>query len=190
MNPPKCYAWLESYGSPLSDRKKKKYFLNPISRQNFANAFVETPNLNLEVCHTCLSSFLNEWRGHMATTWLLHICIVHFQRACTTIAVQLKYFLIFSQNCPTYKFLCCFHLLLFPPPGKDQIWLGIKNSLISCCPTVSSKFSGKLSDSLKYCIKLWPRALLDNSMNCNSEFKLVGVWAHCYIYREATGEHI
>ena len=26
MNPPKCYAWLESYGSPLSDRKKKKIF--------------------------------------------------------------------------------------------------------------------------------------------------------------------
>ena len=49
MNPPKCYTWLESYGSPLSDGKKKKYFLNPISRQNFAYAFAETPNLNLEV---------------------------------------------------------------------------------------------------------------------------------------------
>ena len=31
--------------------KRKKYFLNPISRQNFANAFAETPNLNLEVRH-------------------------------------------------------------------------------------------------------------------------------------------
>ena len=31
------------------DGKKKKYFLNPISRQNFAYAFAETPNLNLEV---------------------------------------------------------------------------------------------------------------------------------------------
>ena len=31
--------------------KRKKYFLNPISRQNFAYAFAETPNLNLEVCH-------------------------------------------------------------------------------------------------------------------------------------------
>ena len=29
--------------------KWNKYFLNPISRQNFANAFAETPNLNLEV---------------------------------------------------------------------------------------------------------------------------------------------
>ena len=29
--------------------KRKKYFLNPISCQNFANAFAETPNLNLEV---------------------------------------------------------------------------------------------------------------------------------------------
>ena len=29
--------------------KRKKYFLNPISRQNFANAFAETHNLNLEV---------------------------------------------------------------------------------------------------------------------------------------------
>ena len=43
MNPPKCYTWLESYGSPLSDGKKKKNFLNPISRQNFAYAFAETP---------------------------------------------------------------------------------------------------------------------------------------------------
>ena len=31
--------------------KRKKYFLNPISRQNFAYAFAETPNLNLEVRH-------------------------------------------------------------------------------------------------------------------------------------------
>ena len=30
--------------------KRKIYFRNPISRQNFANAFAETPNLNLEVC--------------------------------------------------------------------------------------------------------------------------------------------
>ena len=29
--------------------KRKIYFRNPISRQNFANAFAETPNLNLEV---------------------------------------------------------------------------------------------------------------------------------------------
>ena len=29
--------------------KRKNYFQNPISRQNFANAFAETPNLNLEV---------------------------------------------------------------------------------------------------------------------------------------------
>ena len=31
--------------------KRKIYFRNPISRQNFANAFAETPNLNLEVRH-------------------------------------------------------------------------------------------------------------------------------------------
>ena len=31
--------------------KRKIYFPNPISRQNFANAFAETPNLNLEVRH-------------------------------------------------------------------------------------------------------------------------------------------
>ena len=34
--------------------KRKKYFLNPISRQNFAYAFAETPNLNLEVRHIWL----------------------------------------------------------------------------------------------------------------------------------------
>ena len=49
MNIPKCYTWLESYGSAFYDGKKKKYFQNPLSRQNFANAFAETPNLNLEV---------------------------------------------------------------------------------------------------------------------------------------------
>ena len=46
-----CYTWLESNRSILSDGKKKKFFLNPISRQNFANAFAETPNLNLDVRH-------------------------------------------------------------------------------------------------------------------------------------------
>ena len=38
--------------------KRKKYFLNPISRQNFANAFAETPNLNLEVCHMCFILYI------------------------------------------------------------------------------------------------------------------------------------
>ena len=32
--------------------KRKKYFQNPISRQNFANALEETPNLNIEVRHS------------------------------------------------------------------------------------------------------------------------------------------
>ena len=42
--------------------KRKIYFRNPISRQNFANAFAETPNLNVEVCHRTLdkSFFLAE----------------------------------------------------------------------------------------------------------------------------------
>ena len=31
--------------------KRRNDFLNPISRQNFANAFAETPNVNLEVRH-------------------------------------------------------------------------------------------------------------------------------------------
>ena len=31
--------------------KRKIYFRSPISRQNFANAFAETPNLNVEVRH-------------------------------------------------------------------------------------------------------------------------------------------
>ena len=42
--------------------KRKKYFLNPISRQNFANAFAETPNLNLEVCHIQFLQFLQSQR--------------------------------------------------------------------------------------------------------------------------------
>ena len=41
-----------TYISPLSILmvKRRNDFLNPISRQNFANAFAETPNLNLQVC--------------------------------------------------------------------------------------------------------------------------------------------
>ena len=31
--------------------KRKNYLLNPISRQNFANALAENHNLKLEVCH-------------------------------------------------------------------------------------------------------------------------------------------
>ena len=34
--------------------KRKNYFQNPLSRQNFANAFAETPNLNLEVRRNAL----------------------------------------------------------------------------------------------------------------------------------------
>ena len=32
--------------------KRKNYLLNPISRQNFADALAENHNLKLEVCHT------------------------------------------------------------------------------------------------------------------------------------------
>ena len=32
--------------------KRKNYLLNPVSRQNFANALAENHNLKLEVCHT------------------------------------------------------------------------------------------------------------------------------------------
>ena len=36
--------------------KTKNYFLNPISRQNFANTFAVTHNLNLELCHMIQSN--------------------------------------------------------------------------------------------------------------------------------------
>ena len=36
----------------------KHYFMNPAMRQNFANAFAETHNLNLEVCHKSLGLLL------------------------------------------------------------------------------------------------------------------------------------
>ena len=61
-------------GSPLSDGKKKKYFLNPISRQNFAYAFAETPNLNLQVrlILVCLAAFADNMYVCMRTwhTWM------------------------------------------------------------------------------------------------------------------------
>ena len=33
---------------------------------------------------TCLSSFLDGWRGHMGTTGLFHICAIYFSKANTT----------------------------------------------------------------------------------------------------------
>ena len=36
---------------PFYTIKRRNDFLNPISRQYFASAFAETPNLNLEVRH-------------------------------------------------------------------------------------------------------------------------------------------
>ena len=40
--------------------KTKKYFLNPIIRQNFANTFAVTHNLNLELCHKTLALIKQE----------------------------------------------------------------------------------------------------------------------------------
>ena len=38
--------------------KRKNYLLNPISRQNFANAFAVNHNLKLEVCRTVCMGFV------------------------------------------------------------------------------------------------------------------------------------
>merc|ERR1712001_633898 len=35
MNTPKCYTWLESYGSPPYDGKKKKLFVSPCEASDF-----------------------------------------------------------------------------------------------------------------------------------------------------------
>ena len=35
MNTPKCYTWLESYGSPPYDGKKKKLFFSPCEASDF-----------------------------------------------------------------------------------------------------------------------------------------------------------
>ena len=40
--------------------KRKNYLLNPISRQNFANALAENHNLKLEVCHIRLGLVAEE----------------------------------------------------------------------------------------------------------------------------------
>ena len=45
--------------------KRKIYFQNPISRQNFANAFAETPNLNLEVRHKAILAIY----GYFGLIW-------------------------------------------------------------------------------------------------------------------------
>ena len=52
MNPPSVIHGWKAMDLLFLMVKRKKYFLNPISRQNFAYAFAETPNLNLEVCLT------------------------------------------------------------------------------------------------------------------------------------------
>ena len=41
--------------------KRKNYLLNPISRQNFANALAVNHNLKLEVCHKQIVSIV--WTG-------------------------------------------------------------------------------------------------------------------------------
>ena len=47
--------------------KSKNYLLNPISRQNFANAFAVNHNLKLEVCHNVLDQFLYMAIGTIST---------------------------------------------------------------------------------------------------------------------------
>ena len=56
--------------------QRKKYFLNPISRQNFAYAFAETPNLNLEVRRIAVAGKLfffipNSLLGFPLTFWIV-----------------------------------------------------------------------------------------------------------------------
>ena len=53
--------------------KRKKYFLNPIRRQNFAYAFAETPNLNLEVRQTLCKGpeTATQWKSESVTNYLL-----------------------------------------------------------------------------------------------------------------------
>ena len=46
--------------------KRKNYLLNPISRQNFADALAENNNLKLEVCHTLYIPYVelqDQWNG-------------------------------------------------------------------------------------------------------------------------------
>ena len=57
MRTPKCYTWLESYGSPLSDGKKKKYLFHPVKRQIFGDASGQTSALILTVFLTSSSGF-------------------------------------------------------------------------------------------------------------------------------------
>ena len=49
--------------------KRKKYFLNPVSRQNFANAFAETPNLNLEVCRMYTTHYILHTSDFKSACW-------------------------------------------------------------------------------------------------------------------------
>ena len=62
--------------------KRKNYLLNPVSRQNFANALAENHNLKLEVCH-----MLKTWKTRGTKIWcnvllILKLMFYNCQNTC------------------------------------------------------------------------------------------------------------
>ena len=50
VSSPKCYTWVESYGSPLSDGKNKNIFFHHVKRQILRDTSGHTSALILTVC--------------------------------------------------------------------------------------------------------------------------------------------
>ena len=70
MKTTKCYASLESYGSPAYKGKAQKICLDSTSPQIFANTVKKTPALILELCHSSLcyisvlTNHLVQWENY------------------------------------------------------------------------------------------------------------------------------
>ena len=63
MNPPSVIHGWKATDLLSQMVKRKNYLLNPISRQNFADALAENHNLKLEVCHMNANASKLAWLG-------------------------------------------------------------------------------------------------------------------------------
>ena len=59
MKTPKCYTWLESCGSHLSDGIKKKYFFASCRAYDFLWRSPQIFSFILRSCHMCICEFVN-----------------------------------------------------------------------------------------------------------------------------------
>ena len=108
--------------------KRKTYFRNPISRQNFANAFAETPDLNLEVRLIC---FVEGSRADFTFKCLLYTNALN----CVTVPTIVGncFVTVFAVDFPMRFHVCP---KLPPPLTCDFTLLTFEHTLIMLCLNV------------------------------------------------------